>query len=407
MPGHVSLVKGTKNHWRIVVEAGKDLETGRRKRIVRYHTGRESEAEHIKSLLIAELEKGTYLEPATVTVSEWMDTWLQEYKKNSLRPNTYALYVWHTGHFIKPSIGNIPLQKLRPEHLQRLYNSLVEKKMSSRVVHQVHQLINAALKQAIKNRLIQNNPADATTKPPLKYKEIRVLTAEEQDKFLKALMQHPMGAAFITMLGTGLRRGEVLGLHWQDVNLDKKFLHVRRGIVAVKGQGIIAEEPKTKKGNRIVPLPKMIVEALKRHRDRLKKDGMHREDGPVFPSSAGTYIWPRNFNRAFEAIRKELKINDISPHALRHTFATRLLELGEDMKVIQELLGHSKIGTTADIYTHVVEKLKRTAVDRLDNVLSPGKKTGSGTKKKIQSKNSNKKTPSGTKRAPKSPPKKF
>lgn len=369
MPGHVTKVKNTKNRWRIVVEAGRDLVTGKRKRIVRYHTGRESEAKDIMAMLIAELEQGTHVDISKITVSEWMDEWLQEYKKPVLRPRTYELYTYYADHFIKPSVGAVALQKLRPEHLQRLYNSLVEANKSPRAVHQVHQLINGALKQAVRNRLITHNPAEATTRPPLKYKEIRVMTTEEQGRLLNALLEHPLGAAFATMLGTGLRRGEVLGLHWDDINLHDGILFVRRGIVSVKGIGIIAQEPKTKKGKRTVPLPGLVKTFLLRRQEKQIEEGIFKEDGLVFPSNAGTYIWPRNFSRAFEELREKLGLQDITLHGLRHTFATRLLELGEDLRTIQELLGHAKLGTTADIYTHVMEKMKRQAVDKLDDIL--------------------------------------
>lgn len=412
MPGHYKKVKGTKNKWRIVVEAGPDPITGKRKRIVRYHVGREPEVKDIMAMIIAEVEQGTHVDIEKITVMEWMEEWLKEYKKPTLRPRTYELYTYYANHFIKPTLGGIPIQKLRPEHLQRVYNQLTDEGKSSRVVHQVHQLMNGALKQALKNRIIKFNPAEATTRPPLKYKEIRVMTDQEQDKLLQALATHPLGAAFATMLGTGLRRGELLGLHWEDVDtainayvkqtekekilwelekqtpktpeiiaqmdalLDEierlkeaRSIYIQRGVVSVKGQGIITEEPKTKKGRRTVPIPKMVAEFLLWHRDKLQKNGAYRKDGPVFPSKAGTYIWPRNFSRSFEELRAKLGLNGITLHGLRHTFATRLLELGEDMKVIQELLGHAKIGTTADIYAHVVEKMKRQAVSKLDEVL--------------------------------------
>lgn len=418
MAGHIRKVKNTKNKWKIVVEAGKDPVTGKRKRIVRYHTGRESEAKNIMALIIAELEQGTHVDIDKITVIEWMEEWLREYKKPTLRPSTYELYAYYIDHFIRPTLGNVPLQKLRPEHLQRLYNSLIEDGKSSRAVHQVHQLFNGAFKQAIKNRIIKFNPCEATTRPPLKYKEKRIMTVEEQDKLLNALADHKLGAAFVTMLGTGLRREEVIGLHWEDVDpaidayvaqLEKekelweltknkasieevriveqeiknlkneRYIQIVRSVVAVKGQGLVVGEPKTAKSRRTIPLPTMVVTFLLKHREHLQEKNKYQKDSMVFPSRAGTYIWPRNLSRSFEQLRDKLDLNHISPHALRHTFASRLLELGEDMKVIQELLGHSKYGTTADIYAHVADKLKRQAINRLDDVMGT-KKENEGTR---------------------------
>jgi len=419
MPGHIEKIKGTKNKFKIVVEAGKDpLNPKKRKRIVRYHTGRESEARDIMAMIVAELEQGTHVDIDKITVAEWMDKWLYDYKKNNLRPRTFELYVWQVEHFINPSIGSIPVQKLRTDHIQSLYNSLIEKNISTSVIHQVHQRLNGALKQAIINQppLIKFNPASATTRPALKYKDIRAMTDEEQDKFIKALATHPKGAAFVTMLGTGLRREEVIGLHWEDVDpaidahvaqlekekelwdLTKKIkktgknkkklleqiktlgreikkikeervIHVCRAIVNVKGRGIVPGDPKTPKSRRTIPIPSMVVEFLLRHRESQQEKKKYSKDRPVFPSRVGTYIWPRNFSRSFEQLRDKLDLKHVTLHALRHTFATRLLELGEDLRVIQELLGHAKMGTTADIYADVVEKLKRRAVDKLDDVL--------------------------------------
>lgn len=371
MPGHIKEIR--RGYFRIVVEAGKDPATGRRKRLVRYHKGRHPEAEDIMAKLISELEQGSYVKPSKLTLGEWMDTWLSEYKRPTVRGKTYALYKWTADALIKPSVGNVPLQKLRPDQLQKFYNSIRDANKSPRLIHLVHQLINGALKQAVKNQLVVRNVAEATTRPPLTYREKRVLTPEELTRFLEALADHPLGAALVTKQGTGLRREELLGLHWDDINLEEGFLRVRRSIVYVPSEGVKAELPKTEKSKRVVPLAKLVVTFLRGHQEKIQKDGLYRPDGPVFPSKAGTYIHPDNFNRAFKKLRDELKLKDVSPHALRHTFATRLLELGEDIRTIQELLGHTKLSTT-QIYTHVSEKLKRKAVDKLDQVLELGTK---------------------------------
>lgn len=370
MPGHIKEIR--KGYYRIVVEAGKDPITGKRRRIIRHHKGKKADAEALMIKLLAQLEQGTYLEASKATVAEWMKEWLEQYKKPVIRPKTYDLYSWATEAYIIPAIGHIPLQKLQPHHLQRLYNSIRSNNKSTRLVHLVHQLLYGALKQAKRSRLIQDNVAEATELPRMQKKEIRALTLEEQDAFLRTLAGHQLGTAFMLALGTGLRRGELLGLHWEDIDFGEGILHVKRNVVYVRGQGILVQPPKTEKGNRTVPIPKLVLKMLEGHRERLKEQGLFKEDGPVFPNSNGSYIYPDNFERTFRKLRKEAGIEDINLHALRHTFATRLLELGEDLKVVQELLGHARIGITADIYTHVTNKLKKRAVEKLDQVLNLG-----------------------------------
>jgi len=373
--GHISEIK--KGYWKITVEAGRDPATGKRRRIVRYFSGRKSGAEIALARLLAEVEQGTYIDASKITVAEWVKTWLESYKRaEGIRPKTLDTYEWAAKAYIFPAIGNLQLQKLQPHHVQQLYNYIREQGKSTRLVHLVHQLMNGALKQAIKNRLLNINVAEATTRPRAQARKGRAMTREEQDRFMEALAGHHLCAAFILKLGTGLRRGELLGLHWEDINLEEGILHVVREIVYVRGIGIIEQAPKTEQSIRTVPMPKLAREMLKRHREQLLKTGRYRKDGPVFPSAVGTYIYPDNFEKIFRKLRHDAGIGDVKLHSLRHTFATRLLEAGEDLKTIQELLGHTKISTTADIYAHVSEHMKRRAVDKLDSVLEMGTKMG-------------------------------
>ncbi|MBC7293603.1 MAG: site-specific integrase [Thermoleophilia bacterium] len=219
--------------------------------------------------------------------------------------------------------------------------------------------------------MIVRNVSEATQLPKQTKKEARFLTAEEECKFLSILGRDRLGPTILTLLWTGLRRGELLGLTWRDVDLENNTLRVRENLVRTRS-GLKRQKPKSETSQRVVPLPRLVAEILRRHKERMEQEGNYRPDGPVFCTSKGTEIHPRNLNRKFEQLRKRAGLEGVSPHILRHTFATRLLELGQDLKVVQELLGHSQISVTADTYAHVTNRLKRQAADKLDEYFSSG-----------------------------------
>jgi len=347
MPGHVQHVrkngKIVPGYWRIFIELGK-CPDGKRQRIVK------------------------------ITVAEWLDRWLSDYKKLDLRPTTWESYEYLVRVHIKPAIGAVQLQSLTTDQIQTLYRTKVGEQLSSSTVRHIHQVIHGALDQAIRNRLIPYNPAKGTKLPQLKYSERQALTPEETDRFLTAAQEDRLGAAFILLLGTGLRRGELLALTWRDVDLSRGIIHIRHGVTFTKTAGLYRDRPKTDKSARSVPLPGIVASALQAHKDRMLQEENYRLDGPMFCTREGTPIIPRNFNRTFYRLRKRAGIPNVNLHALRHTFATRLLEMGENLKVVQELLGHARINITADLYAHVSPQLKRRAVAKMDRVLEVGVK---------------------------------
>lgn len=379
MKGHIEQVE--KGKYRVVIECGRDPATGKRKRIVRRVEGRKADAEAVLEQLKAELRQGTYVEPSKMTVAEWLHTWLHEYKKLELRPSTWESYEVIIRNHLVPAIGALPLQDLRTEHLQKLYNDKIKAGLSAQTVHHIHKVIHSALDKAVKTHKIAHNVSDAVTLPQIKRREIQTLTHEEQERFLSVLGEHRLGPAFLTLLGTGMRRGELLALQWQDVDLKKGLIHIRRGMVYTKN-GPVFQEPKTEKSKRVIPLPEVVLEALLNHQYKMIAEGNFGPNKPVFCTSNGNYIIPRNFNRTFYSLCKKAGI-DKNLHALRHTFATRLLEQGENLKVVQEILGHAKISTTADIYSHVTQEIKKRAVMKIDEILRNGTKMapkkGSGT----------------------------
>lgn len=376
----IELIKGKK--YQIIIEAGKDPKTGRRTRIKRTVNGRKADAEELLLELTVSLRQGTYVEPKGTTVSEWIDTWLNDYKKMDLRQTTFESYAYIIRLHIKPEIGAMKLQDLRPEHLQKLYKEKKESNLSSRTVRYIHSIMHAALKQAVKNRLLFGNPTEATNPPKIEQREITAMTVEQMNAFLHELdntnykRTKRIVPAFKVLLGTGLRRGELLGLRWRNIDFQKNTIDIEQGLVALEGSKKTYQDPKTDKSKNKIPMSDFVFTVLQNHWLQMTFEGHAEPDKPVFCTRDGAPILPRNFNKSFEALRRRAGIADINLHALRHTFATRLIEKGVQLKEIQELLRHSKISTTADIYTDISHSMKRDAVNKLnDDLLQMGTKT--------------------------------
>ncbi|MEM0138522.1 MAG: site-specific integrase [Thermoplasmatales archaeon] len=384
VPGYIKMIP--KGYYRVTVEAGRDPATGNRKRVVRYVHGREAEAKDLLAKLMAEINSDTYLKPNKITVAQWLDTWLREYKSIDLRQTSLESYTQMINTHVVPSIGAMPLQALRPEHLQALYQrKLLQEGKSARTVQYLHRIINGALKQAVASKLLATNPNAATRPPAVKRPEPNTLPPDDFNSFLSVLEGERLRAAYITLLGTGLRRGEVLGLRRMDIDLHQKIIHVRQQVVKTNhGTAIVL--PKTDKSRRAIPIPGLVAQVLAQHMEKMDRNGACSPDSLVFPSLAGTPIHPRNFHRKYKQLLHRAGLPNLRLHDLRHTYATRLLELGEDIRVIQELLGHSSYNLTANTYSHVGQTLKVRAVTKLDEFFGTGFGTGhqSGTNSQKQ-----------------------
>ncbi|MGI5927579.1 MAG: tyrosine-type recombinase/integrase [Thermacetogeniaceae bacterium] len=312
------------------------------------------------------------------TFGDWLATWLDLYKRPKLRTSTLENYVMYAENHILPAMGHIYLSELNSDDIQALYNNLQKDGKAPATISKIHQIIHSCLQKAVEKRMLVWNPAKATERPTVRQIEAKALTEEDMNKFLAALENesHKWRAAFLTLLGTGLRIGELLALEWDDIDFDKGLLYVRRGLSRTKA-GLVVEEPKTEKSKAPVPIPDTVLQALKEHRKAQKVVIMENRDkykkeyeSRVFPTDVGTYMSPRNFQRKYYSIRKKAGIDpEVNLHGLRHTFATRLLEQGESLRVVQELLRHSDIKTTANIYSHVTPKVKDKAAHKMDNLL--------------------------------------
>lgn len=332
----------------------------------------------------AEVEGNRVIEPQKLKVGEWLLEWLELYKKPHIRPKTYEQYEAIIRVHINPQIGKQKLQQLQSRHIQRIYHALANQKLSPRTIYLVHLVLRMALDQAVKERIIHENPVRATIPPKVKKKTAEVLSIEEQDAFLKALKGERLAPIFLFLITTGVRRGEALGLKWSDIVIDmdgNMTAHIRRSVVRAKdpegefNTKLFIEDTKTEKSKREIPLLEFTAKVLKAHKvqqnkEKLKAGSEWEDSGFVFSTRFGGVIEPSVLYREFRRILKKAGLEGVKIHTLRHTFATRLLELGTHPKVVQELLGHEDISTTLNIYSHVSPEIKRRAAEKLDTLFT-------------------------------------
>jgi integrase len=373
------------------VTVGYDPETGKPKFQSFYGQTREEVAEKMTKAMY-EMNIGVRLDAARVTLSEWLDRWLADYMKMNLRPTAYQVYDGNLRLHVKPYVGHITLKELQASDLQRLFNNLLKDGRTAtewdkdatpglalETVSKIRVIVKAALKQAVDNDLIIKNPASATRLPLAERKEVIPFTREEAEQFLSTARSNRIFAGYYLDIFTGLRRGEMLGLMWDDIDFKAPNFEVKRNLVTIKDEDtgkyfLDFQPPKTAKSRRTIPMTEDLVKVLKSHKARQAAEKLffgkdYHDENLVFCTEDGHRIWPRNFNRQYACLLKSAGIAYKKPHTMRHTCASLLLEAGEELKNVQEILGHSKIGMTADIYSHVLEKTKKKALDKLNGIL--------------------------------------
>ena len=368
-----SIVKRKDGRWQGAVTIGRNDDGSQRRQYV-YGKTRSEVAEKINKL-INSINSGTFIDKnKNPTVEEWLNFWLLTYKKNSVKQKTFDQYEGVIRVHLVPEFGDLKLMDLKESLLQKFYNRLFANGLSARSIQIINTVLSAALKKAIKSRLTLFNVCDAIELPKQAKKERRVLSAEEQEQLLKELKKDEQGTMYIFTLFTGLRRGEVLALRWSDVDLENGVIKVTKALNRVKTYvdsgdktKLIVSEPKTETSKRVIPIVDSLIPLLKKQK-KLTAD--NNELDLVFPSEAGGYIDPGNYNRKFYKIVKRAGLPKANPHSLRHSFATRALEAGVDLKTTQELLGHSSISITADLYTHSLMKHKKQELNKLTSVFS-------------------------------------
>ena len=374
--GEGTICKRKDGRWEAKACIGYDAE-GKLKRVTKYFRTRQEAAAWLAEVQTAR-RTGQFVEPDRITVGEWVLRYLRTYVKPKVRPTSYANYMDVVRLHIAPAIGGIPLQQLRRHTIQEFYNRTAEKFSPWRIAR-IHIVLSGALRQAVRDNLIPVNPAEYTTRPPIKRKEMKVLSPEEVNRYLEAAREHRLYAAFLLELTTGLRRGELLALKWEDVDFTKRTLTVKRALsrVCYADEGFTRlefTETKTEASRRTIPLLPEVVQELKRHKARQNEERLffgaaYRDGNLIFAQEDGRPVDPRTFHRWHTSILKKAGLPHVRVHDLRHTFATLLLQAGENPENLRDLLGHTKTSTTLDLYCHSTMEGKKKAVERLKGIL--------------------------------------
>ena len=373
--GEGNLRKRKDGRWEGRYTAGHDPETG--KAIYRNVLGRtQAEARAKLKQAIEEAKIVDQTKAKKYTVGEWMDVWFENYAKVKVRPSSHQTYRGYIDNHIKPNIGKIPLSKLTSLELQKFYKKLLSsgrveriesekqsKGLSPKTVRNLHQIIASAMKLAREQKLIAVDPTDGCALPKVEHREMKTLPVEQLASFLREAKESGVFELYYVELATGLRRGELLGLKWEDLDLERGDLRVKRQIARINGE--VVEAPlKTKNAYRTLPLARDTIDVLDQQKKKVGASPW------VFPGPTGDPMSPDSVLHMLHRVLKRAGLPRVRFHDLRHTFATLALQNGVDVKTVSGMLGHYSAGFTLDTYTHVTTSAQRQAAEAMEHVLS-------------------------------------
>ena len=373
MRGHI--IKRYKGSYTVVLNLGIDPTTGKRKQQWISVKGTKKEAERRLAEMLHQIDTGSFMTPGKTTVAAFLERWIEDYRPN-LSPPSYERYRDIVKRGLIPNLGSIALTQLRPEHLQKVYTAMQKEGLSARTVRYHHAVIHVALKTALQWGLIVRNPADSIKPPKIHRNEMQTWDEQEISRFLGAAKSSPYYALFYTALFTGMRRAELLGLKWADVDLVLGQISVCRSLHHLKDGSYVFTEPKSAKSRRTIALPPSATLLLKGHQEKQELDrAMLRmfwtNDDLVFGTLEGKPWRPNTITRAWETMAARAGVKVIRLHDARHTHASIMLKQGIHPKIVQERLGHASIQMTLDTYSHVAPGLQEAAALKFDDLVIP------------------------------------
>jgi integrase len=367
------IVKRSKNSYSIKISLGKDPATGKYKSQWFTVTGSKKDAEKRLSELLHQMDTGNYMKPGKTTVSDYLNKWLSDYARPNLSPRTIEGYEHTIKHYIIPKLGNYLLVHLKPEHLQHFYSTELNAGLSAQTVRHHHMVVHKAFDSAVEWGLVIRNAADAVKPPKAQRVEMQTWGETEIVQFLEAAKDTPYYELFYLALFTGMRRSELLALHWQDIDFIYSQIYVSRSLHVLKGGKAIFRSPKTATGRRTIALSPSAILLLRDYRVKKEMEsfllGKPLSDDDLVFGILGKHLLPNTITHAWSKLVKHTGLKPIRFHDARHTHASIMLKQGIHPKIVQERLGHSSIQITLDTYSHVAPGLQEAAANRFDDVL--------------------------------------
>lgn len=372
--------KGNGYEGRITVEVN-----GVRKQVSVYDKSQRVVVEKMQELR-KKRDDNYYIENKNITLEEWLKEWMKVYKKPYISPRTYQGYV-EKSKTILEHLGNMQLQKIELYHLQKFISDLQNEGKSPKSLRHYYSILKMCFDDAIMCRHISLNPTRNLKLPSMRRKELNIMTKEEQLVFEGFMKKYRMGTAYIVLVNTGLRAGELSGLTWKDVDFENKALYVRRGMQKitsydddfnkVKRERKVTDV-KTENSYRVVPMLDKVVRILQEYKKKVQAEQEElaelgegfKDDDFIFKTKYNHPITSEYLRKTCQGICKSNNFRKVGIHELRHTFATRSIEAGIDLRVLQEILGHASYSTTADIYVHILGQVKLSQMNRLEDYLT-------------------------------------
>lgn len=373
--GAGTLRKRSDGRWEGRYSIGFDAKTGKQIQKSVYGKNQKEVRQKI-SQIVTEIDDGSYIEPNTMKLGTWMDIWLQDYTGN-VKPATYSAYEEHVRVHIKPYLGDIQLMKLAPHMVQRVYNMLIrEKGLSPKSVKNIHGVLHRAVEQAKKLGYLKENPLEAVIVPRVEKKQIKAMEDNDMVSFLQAIKGTRYELVLFVTAFTGLRQGEVLGLTWDCVNFENNTLLINKQHNRVKGDTEFRFSSLKNDKIRVLTVATDVMDAL-RKQQRLQKQWAleagslwDNSSNLVFTNELGRYINNKTLYMNFKKVMASVGLTSLRFHDLRHTYAVNSLKAGDDIKTVQENLGHATASFTLSTYAHATPGMKRESANRMEQFIN-------------------------------------